>query len=279
MIGFAATVQAHPGDHSGYPRVESRMLLAGISGRGQVEINGVEHALTPEMIMVLPWGHRVAYRPDRADPYLVYGAHLIPWHAADQPVELAVPHHPDHPLAGVPWRADADLGIQSGLWITDETSHPTLKTLIKLIAQVWDRGTPDVETARALGVLVAGELAAADQILPQNDRRLPLRLRRVLTWITAEPGRPISVADLAAVADCSTATLTRLFRRHLDCSPLSWVLRVRIGVAKELITTTTLPMGQIARRVGISDAYYFSRQFRRHTGLSPTEWRRRWAGP
>ncbi|MFC7624193.1 helix-turn-helix domain-containing protein [Microlunatus sp. GCM10028923] len=272
-------MQAHPGDHSGYPRVESRMLLAGHSGRGRVVINGTEHELRPDMIMVLPWGHRVAYRPDPADPYLVYGAHLIPWHAADQPVELAVPHHPDHPLAGVGWRSDAELGIGGELWVTDETSHPTLKTLIKLIAQVWDRGTPDVETARALGVLVTGELRAADQILPQNDRRLPLRLRRVLTWVTAEPGRSITVADLAAVADCSTATLTRLFRRHLDTSPLAWVLRVRIDAAKELIITTSLPMAQIARRVGISDAYYFSRQFRRHTGESPSAWRRRWAGP
>jgi AraC-like DNA-binding protein len=40
-----------------------------------------------------------------------------------------------------------------------------------------------------------------------------------------------------------------------------------------------LPMSQVARRVGISDAYYFSRQFRRHAGMSPTQWRRRWAGP
>jgi len=255
------------------------MLLAGISGRGRVEVNGEEHELTPEMIMVLPWGHRIGYRPDRDDPYLVYGAHLIPWHAADRPVELAVPHHPDHPLAGVSWRADADLGIGPGTWVTDEATHPTLKTLIKLICQVWDRGTPDVDTARALGLLVAGELRAADQVLPQNDRRLPLRLRRVLTWVTAEPGRPISVADLAAVADCSTATLTRLFRRHLGTSPLSWVLAVRIDAAKELITTTTLPIAQIARRVGISDAYYFSRQFRRRTGMAPTRWRHRWAGP
>lgn len=255
------------------------MLLAGVSGRGTVLVNDQEHRLTPEMIMVLPWRHSVAYRPDSTDPYLVYGAHLIPWHAAGHPVELAVPHHPDHPLTGATWRADADLGIGPELWITDETSHPTLKTLIKLIAQVWDRGTPDVETARALGVLTAGELRSADQVLPQNDRRLPLRLRRVLTWVTAEPGRPITVAELATVADCSPATLTRMFRRYLNTSPLSWVLAVRMDAAKELLTTTTLPMSQIARRIGIGDAYYFSRQFHRRTGLSPTAWRRRWAEP
>lgn len=51
---------------------------------------------------------------------------------------------------------------------------------------------------------------------------------------------------LAAVADASPSTVTRLFRRHLGSSPLAWVLDVRIGVAKTLLTATTLPVNQIA---------------------------------
>lgn len=279
LIGHAATVQFAPGAAPEFARVESRMLLAGVSGHGTVRVNGCDHVLTAQTIMVLPWRHSVAYRPDAEDPYLVYGAHLIPWHAADQPVEIAVPHHHDHPLAGAAWRGDTDVGIGPDLWITDATTHQTLKTLIKLIAQVWDRGTPGVGTAHALGVLAVGELRAGDRLLPQIDRSLPLRLRRVLTWVAAGPGRPITVTELASVADCSPATLNRLFRHYLATSPLAWVLKVRTDAAKELLTTTTLPMNEIARRVGFRDAYYFSRQFRRHTGQSPTSWRRQWAGP
>jgi len=279
LVAFASTVQFAPGERLGFARVESRMLLAGVSGQGQIVVNGRRLDLTPQMIMVMPWGHSVQYLPDEADPYLVYGAHLIPRHADTHPVELTVPHYVSHPLAGVDWRSDAELGIGADLWLSDDESHPTLKTLLKLVAQVWDRGTPSVTTAHALGVLVVSELAVVDQILPHNDPRLPVRLRKIVGRMLADPSRVVSVADLAAFGGCSAATLTRMFRDHLHLSPMAWVQQIRIDAAKELLVTTSLPMSQIARRVGISDAYYFSRQFHQHTQMSPSAWRRRWAAP
>lgn len=279
LVGFAATVQFAPTEHSGYPRVESRMLLAGEAGRGDVVVNGTSVPVGPETILVMPWGHRVRYHPDSRDPFLVYGAHLIPWHAGGSAVELTVPHHPDHRLAGSAARSDRELAIGSGLWITDDSRHPVLKSLIKSAAQLWDRGNPTLETAQALGVLIMNELQTAAAPLPQDDHQLPARLRRMLAWVNAEPGRPVTLDQLAAVADASTATVTRLFRLYLDKSPLAWVLEVRIGVAKTLLTTTTLPVNQIARRAGFSDAYYFSRQFRARTGLTPSAWRRSRSAP
>lgn len=279
IVAFASTVQFAPGERSAFPRVESRMLLAGISGIGDVEVNGKRVTVHPNTIVVMPWGHQVRYLPDPNNPYLVYGAHLIPAHRSDQRVELAVPRHPDHPLAGVSWRSDLDLGVGPGLWVTDEESHPTLKTLLKLVAQVWDRSEPQLQAARALGILLVNELNSAEVVLPQNDRRLPLRLRRALTWVMADPSRPISMTDLSAVADCSPATVTRLFREHLDISPMAWVLTVRVSAAKRLLTTTRDSIQQVAHRVGFDDGYYFSRRFHQQTGMSPTDWRRRWSAP
>lgn len=255
------------------------MLLAGEAGRGTVEVNGISVPVERETILVLPWGHRVHYHPDDRDPFLVYGAHLIPWHAADTDVDLAVPHHADHPLAGTAVRTDRELPVGADLWCTDENTHPVLKGLIRSAAQIWDRGTPGLESARALGVLLLAELQSAGLPVPQDDHRLPTRLRRVLTWVNAEPGRPVTLKQLAAVAGVSTATVTRLFRHNLGSSPMSWVLDVRITMAKRLLTTTTLPVNQIARRAGFPDAYYFSRRFRARTGLTPSAWRRLRSAP
>lgn len=279
IVAFASTVQFAPGEHSAFSRVESRMLLAGVSGAGDVEINQERVCVTPKTIIVMPWGHAVRYLPDPDDPYLVYGAHLIPANRLDHVVELAVPHDPTHPLAGANWRSDIPLRIGDGLWVTDEDAHPTLKTLLKLVAQVWDRGEPSVETARALGTLLVAELNNADRVLAQNDRRLPLRLRRALTWVMADMARPVSMTDISAVADCSPATVTRLFRKHLGRSPMAWVLATRLDAAKVLLTTTQLSVQQIAYRVGFEDSYHFSRRFHQHTGLAPTAWRQRWAAP
>jgi AraC-like DNA-binding protein len=278
-VAFASTVQFAPDERSAFPHVESRMLLAGESGTGTVEVNGEPVPVTPGSIVVMPWGHSVRYRPDPDDPYLVYGAHLIPWHARCAPIDLAVPHHLDHPLAGSTTRADRELAIGPGLWLTDEQSRPSLKLLIRLAAEIWDRGTPSLDAARALGTLLMEDLQTAAPVPLHDDRSLPLRLRRVLAWVQAEPGREVTLERLSAVAAASPATVTRLFRQHLSTSPLAWVLQTRIEVAKVLLTTTALPVSQVARRAGFTDSYYFSRQFRAHTGLSPSTWRRRWSAP
>ena len=47
---------------------------------------------------------------------------------------------------------------------------------------------------------------------------------------------------------------------------------LRINNAKQLISTTDLPFSEIAYLVGIEDRYYFSKLFRKMTGMSPTEY-------
>jgi AraC-like DNA-binding protein len=279
LVAFASTVQFAPDETSSYPHVESRMLLAGVSGAGSVTVNGETVDVRPGTIVVMPWGHAVRYQPHPRDPYLVYGAHLIPWHSAAAPIDLAVPHHRDHALTGSASRSDRELAIGPGLWVSDEGSHPTLRSVIRLAAEIWDRGTPSRDTAMALGLLVVNELQTVSAALPHDDRNLPVTLRRVLAWINAEPGRPITLDQLAEVAGASPTTITRLFRRHLATSPLAWVLQTRMEAAKVLLTTTALPVNQVARRCGFGDPYYFSRRFSRVTGLSPSTWRRQWSAP
>lgn len=56
-------------------------------------------------------------------------------------------------------------------------------------------------------------------------------------------------------------------------SPKEYMKLKRIKRAAELITTTATPIGEIAFCVGIEDPLYFSRVFKQHFGMSPTEWR------
>jgi transcriptional regulator GlxA family with amidase domain len=50
-------------------------------------------------------------------------------------------------------------------------------------------------------------------------------------------------------------------------------LQLRIGRAKDLLTGTALPVQQIAIQLGFDSPFYFSRIFKKKTGLAPQEWR------
>jgi AraC-like DNA-binding protein len=69
----------------------------------------------------------------------------------------------------------------------------------------------------------------------------------------------------------SPAHLIRLFSKARGSSPLKYLLHLRVKEAQHLLEVTSLPIHHVARRVGFDDPYYFSRTFRKITGLSPSE--------
>lgn len=105
-------------------------------------------------------------------------------------------------------------------------------------------------------------------------RRTDERLVAVLEHIDAHLDRPLTVAGLARVAGLSPSRFAHLFREQLQASPMAYVERQRIALAKDLLRETARPVGAIARDVGFEDALYFSSRFRRIAGDSPSGYRR-----
>jgi AraC-like DNA-binding protein len=54
-----------------------------------------------------------------------------------------------------------------------------------------------------------------------------------------------------------------------------YVVERQLREARELLLTTTLTVAEIGRRVGLPDAYHFSKLFHRHIGTSPRDFRQR----
>ena len=75
------------------------------------------------------------------------------------------------------------------------------------------------------------------------------------------------------MAGLSVSHYSALFRRATGYGALEYQTRLRMGAARELLDTTDRPVASVAAQVGFSDALYFSRQFRRIHGMSPTEYR------
>jgi AraC family transcriptional regulator len=101
------------------------------------------------------------------------------------------------------------------------------------------------------------------------------RLRRVLDHISAHLSDEITVADLARVACLSMFHFARMFTRAIGMPPHRYVSRMRLEKSMVEIMTGSLPLSQIAMNARFSSQASFTRAFRRATGLTPGEYRRR----
>lgn len=87
-------------------------------------------------------------------------------------------------------------------------------------------------------------------------------------------------ASLAAIAERlgeKPSTLTKRLQRTFGMSFSEYAGRRRVDRAKDLLCRTGLPISQVALRVGISDTSNLGKLFRKHEGMSPGEYRKRYA--
>lgn len=82
------------------------------------------------------------------------------------------------------------------------------------------------------------------------------------------------IYDVAAKTGMSEVYFRKLFKEECGMSPSKYLTALRIAHAKNLMTYKHLSISEIAAFSGFSDIYYFSRQFKNITGLTPTEYKR-----
>ncbi|MFD5540745.1 GlxA family transcriptional regulator [Streptomyces sp. NPDC127079] len=100
----------------------------------------------------------------------------------------------------------------------------------------------------------------------------------LLAWAQERLGAPLGVADLAARAAVSPATLHRRFRAQLGTTPLAWLTGERVALACRIIERGVERLEVVAARSGLGTAANLRARLRRETGLSPSDYRRRF-GP
>lgn len=108
------------------------------------------------------------------------------------------------------------------------------------------------------------------QRLEQVSPDMVLQAARYMDEHYAEP---ISADTLAALLNCSSRTMQRMFKKRLALGPIDYLMQIRIEKAKELLCRTNAGLKDISAAVGYVDSYYFSRLFKRYTGVSPSTYR------
>ena len=99
-------------------------------------------------------------------------------------------------------------------------------------------------------------------------------LKPLDAYLDARVPEPITLEEAAAALELNPSTLTKRLQRKFRLSFSDYVGRFRVQRAKELLGRTLLSTREVARRVGLNDTSNFSKLFRRHTGLTPAQYRK-----
>lgn len=103
----------------------------------------------------------------------------------------------------------------------------------------------------------------------------PYRLRRVQEYIAAHLAEDLDIQALADVAGLSRFHFSRAFQQTTGFSPYLFVTRARISHAKDALADPRRSVAAVALESGFNSPTQFGSTFKKLTGVSPREWRRR----
>ena len=113
--------------------------------------------------------------------------------------------------------------------------------------------------------------------LPWLAAMADARLNRAFHAMFEQPAVAYTVDSLALIAGMSRSAFASAFRHAFGQSPMSLVKVVRLRRASELLITTALPVGEVAKRVGFASRSNFSVAFSEYHGTDPSGFRRKFS--
>lgn len=108
-----------------------------------------------------------------------------------------------------------------------------------------------------------------------EKQRRPCRkeIVEVKSFVQAHYGEKLSVAQIAEMINMSESRFAHVFKKEAGISFWEYVNQVRMDQAEKLLRETDLRIGDIAEKIGVDNANYFSAQFKKRKGKSPLAYR------
>jgi len=230
---------------------EETIIILCVAGRGWVESAGARTEVGKGTAVVLPGGtgQAHAYGAMKADPWTIWWCHVRGSDVSELITEAGI--RPDRPI--IPLQAVDRLTAMLDEIITALEKDQSPARLVATAGMAW----------KLLATLAV-------------DRRVPEKgtpLQQAMNFLEERADGTIRLAELAALVGVSSSHLSKLFREATGGGVLAHHTALKMARARHLLDTTHLTVAQVGREVGLQDQFYFSRQFRRLHGVSPSVYR------
>jgi transcriptional regulator GlxA family with amidase domain len=163
-------------------------------------------------------------------------------------------------------------------WTHGLLREPTVERLGRALLAADQVGDFQPLYADSLGVAIVARLLSQTGAHGALEARAPTglpkwRLKRVVDYIEARLGEPMTLADMASATGLTRMHFAAQFRASTGLRPHEYLLRRRIERAQEMLLTADLSVADIALSVGFQTQSRFTTTFARFVSQTPHAWR------
>ena len=218
-------------------------------GAGEVTIGKKSHFVTKGEAFVFRPGKKVSCRPDRESSWSVY---RMDFGGNDAEFYLSE--------AG--FTADTSIKKASGAGF------------MSAVMNCLDLTGENLTQARHSALLLSG--IGSHRLKKTHKKRSDptMQVKKAVSFIEHNYMRGITAGDAAISLNIDRSHFFRIFKARVGMSPEQYIMKCRVDNARRMLENGENTVTEIAASVGVRDVYYFSKLFKKLTGMSPTEYRK-----
>ncbi len=159
--------------------------------------------------------------------------------------------------------------LKKGQW-----EHSGLPELLQMAHK--DMNTASDEVMAGYFMVIFGKLLSIMPLTVQTPGSSEA-LRSILRYIDDHYTEPITRKDIAKAVGYNESYISHLFRQTIRTTLSEYIYSMRVYDAAQLLMNTDLPITQVVSQLGFGSIRNFNRVFLSHTGLSPRDYRKKYA--
>lgn len=222
-----------------------------VKGKGRLILDGKEYKVHEHQVFFIPENARAFYQADEEDPWEYVWFHI------GGPKLISVLKE-----AGI----DYNNPIYTALDCVKEIEDLAFDTMRHYDREYYCIGN----IYKICDYMIANSQNKEERTVNNSL----LYVKTVISYIQLKYTEPIKIEAIAYACGLNRSYLTRLFKDATGYSLQEYLIVYRMKMASKFLAETDLAIQTIANKVGYGDAFTFTKAFKRHTGKSPSEFRR-----
>lgn len=161
---------------------------------------------------------------------------------------------------------------QAGLSVDNPIFNPTGKVdeIEAVVQDMLDHYSQEFYCIGSIYKLCDYIMNYSDSKLEKDENASLKHVRNAIKFIQLKYSEAVKIEDISFACGLDRSYLSRLFKEATGCTLSDYLLTYRMKMASEILKETNDNVQTVAMKVGYTDAFTFSKAFKRHTGMSPS---------